>query len=276
VGFGALFGTAACEIYGRPVIYQFTIPISLIFTIVGGTATNFTTIAIARTFAGLASGPCLTVGTGVLNDVWDVSLEKTGTMFAFFYVLTIIWSTQTAPMISAALMTYHTWQWTFWVSVIMIATVLVCSIFLPETYHPQIKRARAQKLGLQVPSRGNSLKIFLTAVGRPLHMILVESIVSPTGLACAVNQSVVFVYYVAYGILFEETYGFTQYQVCMAFGPLLVGGTVLAIPVLALFGKLTYQKAREQAMQHGETVKPENRLYPALLSSITLPVSLFW
>ena len=177
VGFGALFGTAACEIYGRPIIYQFTIPISLIFTIVGAAATNFTVIAIARAFAGLASGPCLTVGAGVLNDVWDVSLEKTGTMFAFFYVLTIIWATQTAPMISAALMKYHSWHWTFWVSVIMIAAVLVCSIFLPETYHPQIRRARAQKLGLQVPSRGDLLKVFVTAVGRPLHMILVEPVV---------------------------------------------------------------------------------------------------
>ena len=107
-------------------------------------------------------------------------------------------------------------------------------------------------------------------------MILVEPVVFPTGLACAITQSVVFVYYVAYAMLFEETYGFTQYQVGMAFGPLLVGATVLAIPVLALFDKLTYQKAREQAIQNGQAVKPEKRLYPAMLSSITLSISLFW
>ena len=61
----------------------------------------------------------------------------------------------------------------------------------------------------------------------------------------------------------------------MAFGPLVVG-SLLAVPVVGLFDKLTYQKAREEALRSGRTVAPEKRLYPAMLGSITLPISLFW
>ena len=90
----------------------------------------------------------------------------------------------------------------------------------------------------------------------------------------AVTQSVVFAYYVAYAILFEDVYKFSQYQVGMAFGPILVGG-VLAVPAVAVFDRLTYQKARAAAIRSGTTVLPEKRLYPAMLGVILLPISLF-
>jgi len=106
-------------------------------------------------------------------------------------------------------------------------------------------------------------------------MILVEPIIFPTGLVLAITQSVVFAYYVGYALLFERVYDFTQFNVGMAFGPLIVG-TLLAGPVVALFDRLTYQKARAEALRTGATVAPEKRLYPAMLGSITLPVSLFW
>jgi hypothetical protein len=92
-------------------------------------------------------------------------------------------------------------------------------------------------------------------------MIFVEPIIFPTGLVLAVTQSVVFAYYVGYVILFEKVDGFSQWNVDMAFGPLVVG-SLLAVPVVTLFDKLTYQKARVEALRLGKTVTPEKRLYP--------------
>jgi hypothetical protein len=106
-------------------------------------------------------------------------------------------------------------------------------------------------------------------------MMFVEPIIFPTALVLSVAQSVVFAYYVGYALLFERVYGFSQYKVGMAFGPLVVG-SLLAVPVVALFDKLTYQKARTEALRLGKKVAPEKRLYPAILGSITLPISLFW
>lgn len=105
-------------------------------------------------------------------------------------------------------------------------------------------------------------------------MLTVEKLILPTGLVLATTQSVVFAYYVAYAMMFEEVYGFTQYQVGMTFGALLVG-TVLAVPIIGAFDRLSYQKARAAAIQAGTSVVPEARLYPAILGVILFPISLF-
>ena len=61
----------------------------------------------------------------------------------------------------------------------------------------------------------------------------------------------------------------------MAFGPLIVG-SLFALPIMAVFDRLLYQPARVEALRLGTTVAPENRLYPAMVGSIILPISLFW
>jgi hypothetical protein len=63
------------------------------------------------------------------------------------------------------------------------------------------------------------------------NVLILRKLILPSGLVLAVTQAVVFAYYVAYAMMFEEVYGFSQFQVEMAFGALLVG-TVLALPVL--------------------------------------------
>jgi hypothetical protein len=80
--------------------------------------------------------------------------------------------------------------------------------------------------------------------------------------------------YVIYAILFEDVYHFSQYQAGLTFAPLLIGG-LIAIPVMGVFDRLTYQKARAEAIRSGTEVHPEKRLYPVMLSVILLPISLF-
>lgn len=96
-GIGALLGTAGCEIYGRTIVYRFTLPLAFIFTLVSGFAKNFETLAVARSLAGLFMGPSLTVSIGVLNDLWEISLEKTGTLFAVLYGMFTVWATMIGP-----------------------------------------------------------------------------------------------------------------------------------------------------------------------------------
>lgn len=60
----------------------------------------------------------------------------------------------------------------------------------------------------------------------------------------------------------------------MTFAPLLIG-SVIAVPILGAFDRMTYQKARVVAIRSGTEVKPEKRLYPAMLSAFLLPISLF-
>ncbi|QSZ35752.1 hypothetical protein DSL72_006874 [Monilinia vaccinii-corymbosi] len=275
LGIGALFSTAFSEVFGRRIVYRVTAPLALTFTILGGCATNFATVAIARVLAGLFASPCLTVGGGIISDVWNISLEKTGTIFAALFVLLVIAGTQTGPMVSAAIITNHSWRWEFWVSAMLFGVSTIIAYLLPETYQPQIVRRRAEaKMGL-VTTRATLARLVLTSLGRPLHMLLIEPTVFPTGLAMAITQSVVFSYFVSYAALFQDIYHQSSYEVGMAFFPLIIG-SVTAIPAIALFDLLFYRKSRNEAIVTGTKVAPEKRLYPAMLGSVTLPVSLFW
>jgi MFS family permease len=164
------------EIFGRGIVYRVTLPLSLIFTIVGGAAQNYSTLAAARFLAGMLAGPCVSIGAGVMNDLWNISLDKMGTVFGLLYALMVIYATQVGPMVSGSLITHHSWRWTFWLLAILMGNLSVAAFLIPETYAPQILRSRAKKENLPVTKRGDSLGVFLVSVGRPLHMIMVEPV----------------------------------------------------------------------------------------------------
>jgi MFS family permease len=188
--------------------------------------------------------------------------------------MVVIFASQTGPMASQSIVTYHTWRWTLWISVIMTGILLIGAFILPETYAPVIARAQARKSNQPLPPRPIASLIAISLF-RPLHMLAVEPIVFPSALVLSVTQSIIFTYYVAYSLLFRDVYHFTNYQVGLAFAPLLVG-SVVAMPIVMVLDKVTYQKAVLIAKQTGGTVAPEKRLYPVMLSAILLPISLFW
>ena len=179
-------------------------------------------------------------------------------------------------MMSGSLLTNHSWRWTFWTIVVLVSIETVSAFLIPETYYLQIihlrdERQTARKLR-QNRRRWVSL---LVSIGRPLHMMLVEPIIFPSSFVLAITQAVLLAYYAAYVALFEQEYGFSQYQVGMAFGPLLVG-SVLAVPIVAVFDKKMCQPVRTEAIASESEISSEKRLFPAMLGSITLPISIFW
>jgi MFS family permease len=111
-----------------------------------------------------------------MNDIWNINLEKIGTTFAALYALMLVYATQVGPMVSGSLITHHSWRWSFWITTILVGTLVVPAFVIPETHALQILRSRAKKENLPVPKRGELLVVFLVSVGRPLHMILVEPV----------------------------------------------------------------------------------------------------
>lgn len=178
LGVGALFATAASEIFGRAIVYKVTIPLSLTFTIICATSHNYSTLVAARFLSGTLAGPCVSLGGGAMNDLWNISLEKTGTTFGLLYALGVMYATQIGPMMSGSLMTYHSWHWTFWSLAIMFGCLSVLAFLIPETYGPELLRRRARKKDQSVLKRGDSWAVFLASIGRPLHMIIVEPVSS--------------------------------------------------------------------------------------------------
>lgn len=58
--------------FGRVVVYRISLPLAFAFTLIAGSAQHFWVLAVGRSFAGLFSGPCLSIGVSVIDDLWDV------------------------------------------------------------------------------------------------------------------------------------------------------------------------------------------------------------
>jgi MFS family permease len=194
LGVGALISLAFAEVLGRTIVYRTSLPLALAFTIVGGGATEFQVLAVARTLAAVFASPCTNIGSGVINDIWDVKNDKKGTIVAVLYILVIIWATQIGVMMGAGIVDAcdSDWRWTFWLTAILLGVSMVLVSLVPETYKPEILRQRSRKLKMPLPSRGEFVAVLLVAIGRPFHMIVTEPIVLPISLVVAVFQCVLF------------------------------------------------------------------------------------
>ncbi|RKF83052.1 putative transporter [Golovinomyces cichoracearum] len=276
IGSGALLTSGFSEIYGRRIVYQLTLPGALLSSALASISTKFFYLVLFRIFAGIFSAPSLTIGVGVLNDMWDPTLDSQATFAALLFVLVVIWATRIGPIASISLIEISRhWQWAFYIFSLMLVACVFFSIFNPETYAPRILRQRSSRRGRPVQCRDNSWRIIREAISRPIHMLFVEPILFPTGLVLAVTQSVIFSYYIAYASIFEGVYGFTQLQVAITFVPLAIG-SLFAVPVVVLCDKYLYQKLPRAVREQGSIKSPEDRLYPAMVSSFTMPISLFW
>lgn len=237
-------------------------------------ATNFATLAIVRFLASVFIAPAVTVAVGTINDVFDVRTEKLGTTIVVLYAAMQVWATEIGPC--AGLSVVHaanSWRWSFWLSAILLGLCLV-TLLGPETFYPEILRGCAKKNG-DVCSRGNPWVLFRIATGRTLHMLYIEPIVWPTAIMIGLYQALIYCFYIAYPLVFERAYGFTESQVGLAFLSLFIG-SVIGLVIIAVLNKRFYEPAVVQAKQEGRDVAPEKRLYAALLGAAVMPISLFW
>jgi len=70
--FGTLLAGPLSEAFGRRFAYLCVVPLSGLFIIGVAVATNYATLVICRFFAGLFTGPAISVAGGLIADVFKV------------------------------------------------------------------------------------------------------------------------------------------------------------------------------------------------------------
>jgi MFS family permease len=262
VGFviGPMCTSALSEEFGRQYIYKSSLFLHMIFTIVGGSAQNFRTLAVARGICGIVGSPCVTVFSGVLNDLWKMPEDKLGgILFAIYGIMGAI-ASEVGPIAGEAIVTDRSWRWTFWLTAMLVGVCFMSMVSVPETYRPEIRRKM-----LKLP-RQNLWHCLAPAFARPIHMLMVEPIIFPTAAIVTMGQVVVFVFYASYPLVLARVYQFSAYETGLAFIPLVVG-SLLALPVISMV-----MKRREKS----SNPQPEDSLPAASIAGIMLPISLFW
>lgn len=257
---GPMCTSALSEEFGRQYIYKSSLILHFVFTVVAGSARNFRTIAVGRAISGLVGSPAATVFAGVLNDLWKMPEDKLAVPLFLLYGLGGAAAPAIGPVIGESIVASYGWRWTFWLTAILVGICFLAMLFVPETYEPEIRR----KL-LNQP-RENWRKTIRQEFGRPFRMLIAEPIILPTTLIVTMSQVVIFILYDAFPMVLQENYGFSTYQVGLAFLSLFLG-TLLAAPTLAFLNR--------QKQPSVDTV-PEDSLDGAMVAAIIFPTSLFW
>jgi len=161
-------------------------------------------------------------------------------------------------------------------------TWIACTVFSPETYAPYILRKRAQhmsKLTGKVyistldadkppSSAAHQLKNALT---RPWLLLFKEPIVFITSIYISIIYGTMYMCFAAFPIVFQKGRGWSQGIGGLAFTGIVIG-VVLSIISFAFEDK-RYARA---AQKRGAPMEPEDRLPPAIMGSLLIPIGLFW
>ncbi|TDL18887.1 MFS general substrate transporter [Rickenella mellea] len=134
VSIGSLFWATYSGFYGRRPIYLGSLPILCLGSIGVALSQSVAQLLVFRMLQGFGASSGLSVGTGVIADIYK--LEERGTAMGIFFGA-ILLGPALAPLAGGVAAYYFTWRHMHW-SLMFCALMCFLSVvfFLPETSHP--------------------------------------------------------------------------------------------------------------------------------------------
>ena len=154
-------------------------------------------------------------------------------------------------------------------------------LFLPETYLPILLDWKSRELRLytgdnRYVSDHSIASSFFQRVKDilplPAIFFATEPVIAVLGAYLILLYSILFTFLSGFDFTFKRTYDISIGQTGSCFGAIAAGATIATFSAPGL-----YRWARQETKyQHGAALAPEFRLWPAIIASPFLPISLFW
>ncbi|KAF4451815.1 putative multidrug resistance protein [Fusarium austroafricanum] len=277
-GVGPMVFAPLSEIYGRRIIYGSTLLVAVIFIIPCAVAKNIETLLVCRAIDGIAFSAPMTLVGGTLADMWKN--EERGVPMAAFSAAPFI-GPAIGPLVGGFLSDAAGWRWLYWIQLILAFVVWVLITFtVPETYAPTLLARRARKLReatgetdhvteqeLDLRPLSERLRIFLI---RPFQLLFGELIVFLISLYMSVLYGLLYMFFVAYPIIYQKGKGYSAGKTGLMFIPVAVG--VLLSAACSPFVNNHYLKL---VKKHNGHPPAEVRLIPMMISCWCIPIGLF-
>ncbi|KAF4343106.1 multidrug resistance [Fusarium beomiforme] len=277
-GVGPMVFAPLSEIYGRRIIYGSTLLVAVIFIIPCAVAKNIETLLVCRAIDGIAFSAPMTLVGGTLADLWKN--EERGVPMAAFSAAPFI-GPAIGPLVGGFLSDAAGWRWLYWIQLILAFVVWVLITFtVPETYAPTLLARRARKLRastgetdhvteqeLDLRPLSERLRIFLI---RPFQLLFGELIVFLISVYMSVLYGLLYMFFVAYPIIYQKGKGYSAGKTGLMFIPVAVG--VLLSAACSPWVNSHYISL---VKKHNGHPPAEVRLIPMMASCWFIPIGLF-
>ncbi|KAF2012193.1 multidrug resistant protein [Aaosphaeria arxii CBS 175.79] len=277
-GIGPMAFAPLSEILGRRIIYGTTLLAAVLFTIPGAVADNITTLLVTRAIAGISfSAPMSLVG-GTLADLWKN--EERGVPMAAFSAAPFI-GPAVGPLVGGFLSDAEGWRWLYWIQLILSFVVWVLITFtVPETYTPTLLARRAKKMRKEsgddkfvteedLDMRPFAQRLWLFLV-RPFQLLFLEPIVLFISVYMSVLYGLLYMFFVAYPIVYQQGKGYSAGITGLMFIPLMIG-----VLMSACCAPTVNKHYLTLVAKHDGKPPAEARLIPMMISCWFIPVGLF-
>ncbi|KAI0380314.1 MFS general substrate transporter [Hypomontagnella monticulosa] len=275
---GPLVFAPLSEFYGRRWIFYSTFLLYIAFNFLCAFAPNFASLLVGRFFTGTFVSAALSNSPGVLADLWD-PIERGNTMAVFSCMVWV--GPALGPVVGGFLQLTKNWRWSFYVLLWFGGITTIPMFTIPETFGPIILVHRARRIRkAKIPGYENVkapveesdrslLGIYKVALTRP-WIILFDTISFLCALYMSVVYMLLYMLFSIYPIVFQQRRGWNA-----GVGELPLIGTVVGSFIGAVI-VLIDSKRKNDKIQRGIPMKPEDRLTLAVIGGIGFPITMFW
>ncbi|KAI9643532.1 Synaptic vesicle transporter SVOP [Ciborinia camelliae] len=276
-GVGPMMFAPLSEVVGRRWIYGVTLFLAVIFIIPCAVATNIETLLVCRALDGIWFSAPMTLVGGTLADLWRT--EERGVPMAAFSAAPFI-GPAIGPLIGGFLSDAAGWRWLYYIQIIFAFVVWVLITFtMPETYAPTILARRAKKLREQtgekehVTEQDLDLRPFSERLGvfliRPFQLLFGELIVFLITAYMSVLYGLLYMFFIAYPIVYQEGKGYSAGITGLMFIPLALG-----VVASAMCAPIVNRQYLIQVRKYNGKPPAEVRLIPMMCACWCIPIGL--
>ncbi len=199
---GPMIFAPLSESYGRKIVMICTFTLFTCFVLASALSPNFASYVIFRLFAGIGASTPVSVIGGIYADLYSTPRARGVAITAFMAGTT--WGPLCGPLISGYVSEGVSWQWVYWIELIVAGATWPFLLCMPETYGPVILKRKAKKMrkesgnpniaGPSEVEKQDLWEVVSVVLTRPVRMFLFEAIVSCVCLYLSL----------AYGVLYSK------------------------------------------------------------------------
>ncbi|KAK4497768.1 hypothetical protein PRZ48_010421 [Zasmidium cellare] len=284
--FGSLIAAPLSDVFGRKIVLDVSTTLFWFWELACALAPNVTSLLIFRLFAGLGASASLSVGGGVISDLFDDNTRGGAT--ALFAIGPVI-GPVIGPIAGGFLAEECGWRWIFWLLFILSAVTLVGLVAFNRETNPEILSRRKDVDVKQLTvkqrifkaldwgiggedDRNVTKKELLRAMILPWKMLFTAPIVALLCIYAAFVYGLLYLLLTTITPTFVSVYGFSLGSAGLAYIGLGIG---FLIAVAIIGGTTDRHIAKHKARNNGILV-PERRLQLCIYFSFLIPVSFFW
>ncbi|KAF1996896.1 MFS general substrate transporter [Amniculicola lignicola CBS 123094] len=281
---GPLFLSPLSEIYGRCIVLNISNIFFCAFSLGCALAPNLAGLIIMRFLSGVGGSACLTIGLGVISDLFVAQQRGKATAL---YSLGILFGPVLGPICGGFIAQRAGWRWDFWVVFIAGILISILLFILNKETNPtvllewkttklrtELSRPELRNIYTHTRPAAELTRSFVLSRGmyRPLKLLFTSPIVFILSLYISFVFGLLFLLFTTITTVYISTYSWTPELCGLAF--LGVGlGFFLGIIFVARTSDATIIRLTKR---NNGIYEPEMRLPTCVFFGMLIPISFFW